>query len=256
MNQNQVLAWISGTGVLLFSCVFVISLLFNKPLEQSALGFIKQKTTEKLLIKVDQLTGIQADKPNLAQRLFLKKYQAEVPQLKADIGRAVELIGQGSSGGELSMAMQAEASIQAMELSSRLWQYEMVRESFGALSGLISQQYNQVWEALNRDIRIFSAVNAGSFGLVLVLSLWLRPMPRAVNFISWLLTFCTVVCIVVYLFGQNWFYTILFNQYYGTGYLSMLVFMFLYLLFRLSVELLPIGLSSRENTRIRRKRGC
>lgn len=254
MNHNQVLTWISGTGVVLFSCVFVISWLFSKPLEQSALGFIKHKTSEKLLVKVDQLTGIQAAKPNLAQRLFLKKYQAEVPRLKADIKRAVELVGQGSAGGELSMAMQAEASIQAMELTSRLWQYEMIRDSFGALSGLVSKQYTQVWSALNRDIRIFSAVNAGSFGLVLVLSLCVRPMPRAVIFISWLLTFCTVVCILVYLFGQNWFYTILFNQYYGTGYLSMLVFMFCYLLFRLSVELLPHWSSSGDSTRSRRKR--
>jgi hypothetical protein len=216
-------------------------------------GFIKQKTTEKLLIRVDQLTGIDADKPSLAQQLFLKKYRTEVPRLKSDISRAVELVGEGFAGGGQSMELQAEASVKAMELSSRLWQYEMIRESFGALSIMVRYQYQQVWQALNRDIRVFSAVNAGSFGLVLILSLWLKPMPRVVKFVSWLLTFCTVVCVLIYLFGQNWFYTILFNQYYGTGYLSMLVFGFCYLLFRLSIECLPTGSPAPKRKRWRRK---
>lgn len=253
MNQAKVLQIISAVGVVLFALVLLVSLLFAKQLEQSALGFIKQKATAHVHRQVDRVTGIHADEPNIAQRLFLKKYRTEMPQLKADLESVVAAIADGQFADQVMDSQQIDRLIQAHQHLSKFWQYQRIKQAFGKLSDLVGEQYQATWQALNQDVRLFALINAGSFMLVFLLCALIKPMPRYVQLVSWLLAFCTVVSILIYIFGQNWFYSILFNRYYGTGYFTLLGLMFLYLLFEVTVAFVFDRESKHRSRRLRRR---
>lgn len=236
MNKNRMLQIISVVGLFVFCTVFLSSLFFADRLEQSALSFIKLKTTEKLQLKVDQLTGVNSESPTLAQKIFLQKYRTEVPKLKNDIQAIVEIIGDAQANNVAFESQQLDAMITGFHYSSQLWEYELIQKSFGALSTFAKERYTQTWQALNQDFRLFSAINAGSFFLIFLISFVIVPLPKYIEMVCWILTLSTLVCIYFYLFGQNWLYTVLFHQFYGTGYLALLSVMFLYLLFEGTVS--------------------
>jgi hypothetical protein len=235
MNQHRVLQVVSIIGVIIFTSIIAKSFLFSKQLEETALEFIKSEISTELNERVNSLTGINSDNPNIAQKIFLSKYKEEVPKLKGEIGDYIDIaVNSASDNGEVT-TQQIEAATSVVKFSSELWQYEIVKNSFTALSSLVKDRYEMTWIALQADIRFFSGVNLGSFLLLLLISTYVRKMPEYLMFVSWLLVFSTISSICIYLYGQNWFYTILFNKYYGTGYLTLLSCIFLYFIYEGSV---------------------
>ncbi|NRB39801.1 MAG: hypothetical protein HRU20_15265 [Pseudomonadales bacterium] len=230
MNQHRALQVVSIVGVIIFTSIIAISFLFSKQLEVTALEFIKGEIILNLNERVSAITGIDSKNPNIVQKLFLSKYKEEVPKLKSEIADYINIaVNCVSDNGEVTI-QQIDAATSALTLSSELWQYETVRNSFTALSSLVKDRYETTWSALQSDIRFFSAVNLGSFLLLLLISTYVRKMPEYLMLVSWLLVISTISSICIYIYGQNWFYTILFNKYYGTGYFILLSFIFLYLL--------------------------
>ncbi|NZA25038.1 hypothetical protein H0E84_01440 [Luteimonas sp. SJ-92] len=86
------------------------------------------------------------------------------------------------------------------------------------LTALIQDRYVAVVEALLRDLRIFTASNALAFALLLATVL-LRPAATAQLLLPLgLLLVATLVGSWFYLFRQDWFFTIVHNDYVGFGY--------------------------------------
>jgi hypothetical protein len=74
------------------------------------------------------------------------------------------------------------------------------------------------------------STNALIFAFLLVLT-FLKPNQLKILFLSAvLLTASTLIASIFYIFGQNWFYTILYNHYMGFGYLLYITGIFLLLL--------------------------
>lgn len=97
------------------------------------------------------------------------------------------------------------------------------------LTALIQGKYVEVVEALLRDLRIFTGSNALVFVLLVVASC-LRPQAITQLWLPLsLLLAATLASTYVYLFRQNWFFTIIHNDYVGYGYSVYLLLVFLLL---------------------------
>jgi hypothetical protein len=232
------LQWFSGLGAIFFGLVFLATVLLLKPLEKTAVEFLTKEAATQINAKIDSLLGLGKVEPNIAQKAFLAKFEEDVPVLKADIERV-------STAVTTALLHKNDATptdifiaqiIATLPMRSTLWEYKLIKVGLQSLDTEVVSRYRETWSSLVVDIRIFSAVNVGSFCLVLLLAFLVKEIPQYLSFCAWLLLFSTVVSIIIYLYGQNWFYTILFNKYYGTGYLTMLGCIFGYLLFRSSLE--------------------
>lgn len=86
------------------------------------------------------------------------------------------------------------------------------------LNEWIVGHYVRVLHELIRDLRIFLGTSAALFLVAFALTL-LRPVPRVLVAPVFLLLVATCTSAWLYVFSQNWFYTLLFNTYLGWGYL-------------------------------------
>ena len=98
------------------------------------------------------------------------------------------------------------------------------------LTDLIKGKYLEVVENLTRDVRIFLGSNAILFLLLLAAS-FLKPQAVRHLFLpSILLLIATAISSGIYIFGQNWFFTIIYNDYMGFGYVAYIAIIFGFLI--------------------------
>lgn len=98
-----------------------------------------------------------------------------------------------------------------------------------ALAEFIKGKYLAVVASLTRDVRIFLGSNALLFALVTALA-FLKPRAAMQLYLpATFLIVSAVVCSSIYLFGQNWFFTILYNDYVGFGYVAYVAVLFSFL---------------------------
>jgi hypothetical protein len=90
------------------------------------------------------------------------------------------------------------------------------------LTEFIQGRYLRIVGELTRDLRIFTATNALACLLLLVVSF---ARPRAIDHLVFpgvLLGVAVIVSSWCYVFQQDWFFTILYSDYFGVGYLAFL----------------------------------
>ncbi|WP_427453060.1 hypothetical protein [Litorimonas sp. WD9-15] len=173
------------------------------------------------------------------------KVQAEVsthhPNIQTDnfIEGAERLRGKfGDRGKAFQAALGAKVDIAVAEAISRYFECETVTpERQSAVTGFfknknatalkiseklesfIKGKYDATVSGLIRDIRIFSGVNILAFALILLLA-WVRPGARFhLSLPAGLLLISAIVTICLYIFGQNWFYTLLLGNFWGFSYM-------------------------------------
>ena len=87
-------------------------------------------------------------------------------------------------------------------------------------------KYMDIVQKLTLDVRIFLGANAFIFILMFLVS-FMRPQAIKHLFLpGGLMLISTVMCSYFYLFEQNWFYTIIYNNYTGFSFIGYLVFVF------------------------------
>ena len=87
-------------------------------------------------------------------------------------------------------------------------------------------KYMEIVEKLTLDIRIFLGANSLVF-VFLLLTSFMKPMAVKHLFLpGGLMLVSTAICSYFYLFKQNWFYTIIYNDYTGFGYIAYLAVVF------------------------------
>lgn len=88
------------------------------------------------------------------------------------------------------------------------------------LADIIKEKYMEIVSNMRTDLRIFLGSNAFVFSILLLIS-FLKPKAISHLFLpGTLLLVSTVAASAIYLVGQDWFYTILYNDYMGFGYLA------------------------------------
>lgn len=122
----------------------------------------------------------------------------------------------------------AKANARAFVVAAMRGSIERDRLGLSALEDLIAGHYVATVDGLIRDLRIFFGSNLALFAIVGIAGLLSSAAP-ALLVPAGLLSVSTVASATVYLFAQNWFYTILFGSYVGWAYLIWVVIVALFL---------------------------
>lgn len=207
---------ISLIGVFLFGSV--LAMTFARPafLESSAAGFIKHRIASEASERFDnsslssmvELSRGLADRFGLDTNAARKVVAGELADKVATI--VVALCRYDCDRREGLSAMIAE------EIEQSMVAFEAAN---ARLVAFVKGRYTAILDNLMTDLRIFLGCNLLVFSaLVLALMVRSRATPHLLVPASLLLV-STVVSSGFYLFGQDWFYTILYNDYMGYGFL-------------------------------------
>ena len=217
-------------GAILFSVFYAFTFSVPGWVETFAADYIESEAEKR----IDQsINGIQPPEGNgalsrLAQTIYDKN--------RSQIEETKELL---RTNAHQSMAA-ALAQIRDLDCECRKKTEKWLKEGFETnlllleaandrIVDFIHYKYMDIAIELKRDIRIFTASNAGAFLLLLLVS-FLKP--RAITHLflpGILLGISTLVCSYFYVFEQNWLLTIIHSEYLGVAYLGWLGFVFLFL---------------------------
>ncbi len=146
-----------------------------------------------------------------AQRQYQELLDAHVEQY---VARALARICQCADGKPAAWAQAAALGL------PEAWKAK-VRELDVALhnaDGLIRQESHEHISRLLTDLGIFTSINALLCTLTGALAFVARARARALLVPSALLLVSTLLCSYWYVFNQNWFHRLLFNEFAGAGY--------------------------------------
>lgn len=213
-------------GFLLFALAFAATFASPVYFERAGKEFIRTQVEAQVRDKIEDLGQPPLQR---AAGLLTRQYQDEIADLKQKL-----------EDGLPEKVAQAVAEMQDLDCECRKKLESDIRQSFewrvaalgraqAQLVDLIQGKYVEVVEKLLRDLRVFTGANAAVFLILLVVSC-LKARAVAQLFLpAALLLVATLVSGYFYLFEQNWFFTIIYNDYVGYGYIVYLLLVFLFL---------------------------
>jgi hypothetical protein len=216
-------------GFAIFTTFFAFTFATPQWIEDFAADYLEREVVLQVDTFVD--SARPAEDGRLLSRAAAAVYErneAEILKLKAQLkARAREVLA-SSLAAVRDPACECRARIaEAMQKYDVLRLAELLANNT-RLTTFIQQKYLGLVAELKREIRIFTATNAMSF-LLLVLVAFAKPQAtKHLLFPGVLLLASTLFCAWLYLFSQNWLLTIIHGDYTGfayTGYLG-LVFLF------------------------------
>jgi hypothetical protein len=218
------------TGLLLFVPLYILTFADPQLIEHSGKSFIEWKLRSESDKKIDSIqlpdTARLEDLLGAKARALRKQTEARLDALKAQLKADLP-----------AMLAQQLAQLRNLDCECRKKWESRIRDAMHlqitsletARSRLIEftqVKYMEIVHNLTSDVRIFLGVNSLVFLLLLLASI-MKPLAVEHLFLpALLLLVSTLICSYFYLFEQNWFYTIIYNDYTGYGYLAYLAFVF------------------------------
>ncbi|MBK8816312.1 MAG: hypothetical protein IPN42_12810 [Methylococcaceae bacterium] len=214
-------------GILLFGTTFWFTYGIPGGVEELAKDFIKDKIEEETKDKINSLTFAAQDTilGQLAQKM-MKGHEDEIATLKTKLQ---------DKANEKTAAIIAEMRDLSCECREKYAQHIKRKMEFKVthlqvanetLLEFMKTKYMEVVKKLTLDLRIFTGINLAVFSLLLIVSFF-KPRAKTHLFLPGvLLVISTVICSYFYLFEQNWFFTIIYNDYMGFGFLGYVVVLF------------------------------
>jgi hypothetical protein len=217
-------------GTIIYGIAFVYSLTSSEKIEQGARGFIKEKVSEKTHEKIDNIGTKYKDNKlvKLSAKIFKKKTEElklykESLKLKIDEKLALVMVKMRN--------LDCECRKKYTKLFNGIISVKIVSIQIATekLEEFMTQKYMHVIENLIKDFRIF----LGSSFLILLLMLVLifaKPqVTMQVNVLAGMMLVATAISSYLYVFNQNWFYTIIYNDFLGYFYLLYMGIIFMFL---------------------------
>ncbi|MDD2725121.1 MAG: hypothetical protein PHH59_14020 [Methylovulum sp.] len=220
------LRFVGFAGFMLFAFVFVATFLSPIHFEQAGKEFIRTQVEAKVRNKFENLLHPSLEK---AAGFLAKQYQGEIASLQQALkeGLSEKVTAVVAQMGDLSCECRKKLAGNIRQGFD--WRMTSLSQAQSNLVALIQGKYAEVVEKLLLDIRIFSGTNAVVFGLLVIAS-FLKERAVAQLFLPGSLLFtATLFSTYFYLFEQNWFFAIIFNNYIGYGYIAYVSVVFLFL---------------------------
>lgn len=228
--MKYIMRVIGVLGALIFGLALFLTFGVPGLVEGEAREFIKTKIEMETNEKIDSLSLAATDSSfgKLASKL-LKGQETEISDLRKKLKDKTY---------EKTAAVVAEMSDLSCECrdtyAQRIKESMELRISNLAAANtkivdFMKTKYMDVSSNLTQDLRIFAGSNLLMFMLLLFASL-MKPRAVIQLFVpGLLLATSTIVCSYFYLFEQNWFFTIIYNDFLGFWYLAYVVALFLWL---------------------------
>lgn len=204
-------------GLLLFSSLFGLTYGMPETVEESAKGFvkaqvereIKEKYQESRLSTLVEKSRLLANDLGYEEQKIQENIRNKLPEIIAEFIAS-------SCGYDCEKKKALTKSITTGYLE-RITHLQMAQQNLGEI---IKGKYIEIVGNLRSDLRIFLSTNAIMFMILLLIS-FLKPKAIAQLYIPGIFLFVsTVTSSCIYIFGQDWFYTILYNDYMGYGYIA------------------------------------
>ena len=214
-------------GLILFASLFGITYGVPELVEESAQGFVKSQIEKEIRAKYQASNAKTAlDKAKAISDVLGQEHSGIQKAIDNKLPEKIAQVLASLCGYDCEKKKRITASIKGRYLE-RMQNIELAQNK---LADIIKGKYVEIVGNLKADLRVFLGANASMFMLILALS-FLRPSAIAHLFLPGvLLVVATIAASGVYLFGQDWFYTILYNDYIGFGYFAYLGVIFAFLI--------------------------
>lgn len=214
-------------GMVLFLSVFGLTYGVPKQLEESAKSFVKKQIQKEVKQKISPLTesSVVNNAKNLADKLGFQESQLK-KDLENNLPEKIASIMAAMCGYDCEKKKQLTNDIK----TSYLNKIQSLKVGQVNLSQIVKGKYVEIIGKLKTDLRIFTLSNATMFLLLMLISV-LKPQAIKQLYIPGVLLFTsTLIATSIYIFGQDWFYTIIYNNYMGLAYLAYLGIVFSFLM--------------------------
>ena len=216
--QKTLLRSISALGIIVFLPLFIITFANTHLIESSAKGVIKEKlhqVIEKKLEKVSLPSGENGDsKLALLSKKIEQKAEEKIDKYKSSLLSVVD------ENMEAVKKSDCECRKNWKERLARYTEFKVksLEEMKTALIDFAQAKYMEIAERLLRDVRIVFGVNALLFGIIFLMSVMKPESIKPLFVPSLLMMLSSIVLVYGYFFHQNWFFTLLFNDFMGVSF--------------------------------------
>ncbi len=214
-------------GVVLFGVLFSVTFVSPETAEKSAKGFVKYQIEKEVRKKQESISqsSVANKARNIADQLGFEadKIQADIEN---NLPEKIAAVMASMCGYDCEKKKAVTKSI----TSGYLERIKTIQVAQYTLGDIIKGKYLEIISKLKLDLRIFLGTNFIMFLFLLLVS-FTKPQAVAHLFLPGvLLLLATVISSCIYVFGQNWFYTILYSNYMGFAYLAYIAVIFSVLL--------------------------
>jgi len=211
---------------LLYASLLCVAFFSPHTVEQQAQQFITQKLTQKTHERIDKIASskfMNLTKKHMAkEKLKLEKYKQLLHQ-KVDEKLAKVL----AKITDLKMKSQKKYQIFFHKHLEK--KITLLSNGIKKLEAFLSQGYIKIMQRLLGDIKIFLSSNVILLFLVTLL-FFLKPQhSKILTVIASFMMVSTLICSYFYIFEQNWFFSLIFNDFVGYGYLAYVGVLFSFL---------------------------
>ena len=217
-------------SVLVYGVAFVYSFTSPQTIEKNARGFIKEQVSKKTHEKIENIGQKHKDNKfvKLSSRIFKKKKEKlklykEALKYKVDEKLAMVMAKM------LDLNCSCRQKYKGVFHDLITTKITNLKTATKTLEAFMTQKYIYVVNNIIKDFRIFLG---SSFVVLLIMLFLLFSKPQVgiqVNMLAGLMLLSTVISSYFYIFKQNWFYTIIYNDFVGFSYLVYLGIIFLFL---------------------------
>lgn len=214
-------------GLVFFTILFGLTYGAPEIVEESAKGFVKKQIEQEVSEKyqASKASTLAENALLIAEDMGHEKQQIQ-ENIKNKLPEKIAEIIASMCGYDCERKKDFTKSITAGYME-RIANIQIAQHKLG---NIIKGKYLEIVGNLRFDLRIFLGSNAIMFLVLLLLSL-LKPKAIAHLFLPGvLLLVSTIASSAIYIFGQDWFYTILYNNYMGFGYLAYISVIFGFLM--------------------------
>lgn len=210
-------------GILLFGVLFSITFSSPEIIEKSAKGFVKyqiekdvrekqklisQSSVANKALSITKNLGIESEK-------IQKNLDNNLPERIANVIASM-----------CDYNCERKNALALSITSGYLDRLKNINIAQDTLGNIIKEKYIEIVANLKFDLRVFLGTNFSMFLFLLILSFAKSKAIAHLFLPGLILLLATILSSSIYIFGQDWFYTILYNDYMGFGYLTYVAVIF------------------------------
>ena len=214
--------------IFFYGVLFISTFLSPHTIEKHAHAFIAQEVSKRTHAQIDSLGSHQIFNSKIMV-LAKKKMGEEREKLKIVKGLLHQKVDEKLAS---VMAKMNNLDCECRKKYQKFFHGFLsdfrlsLAKGIKQLEKFMSQSYMVVMEKILDDLKIFLG---GNFFSLVIIFLLLHFKPKYEKILFWLSGFMllsTLICSYFYIFNQNWFFTLIFNDFLGFGYLVYLLTLF------------------------------
>jgi hypothetical protein len=217
-------------GIFVFVPLFLFTFADPQLVETSAKSFIEWKLNSETNKKIDSVQLPESSRfekllGNKAKELR-KEAEAKLAKVKQQLKADVPAILSAEIAKMLNVDCECRMKWESKLRNTMELDIVVLEKARSKLIDFGQAKYMEIVEKLTLDVRVFLGTNAVIFIFLLIVSFFKPKAIRHLFLPGILMIVSTVICSYFYIFEQNWFYTIIYNEYTGFGFLAYLTFVF------------------------------